>query len=72
MVFSSSPFVSATGLTTSHVLYSEVRIEGLETTDYLDNLSDRKRFTEQGAVTFESQVYGLICGFHGFLLQFAQ
>lgn len=36
---------------------SEVRIEGLETLDYLDNLSERKRFTEQGdAVTFESEV----------------
>ncbi|KAL8114077.1 hypothetical protein AgCh_021093 [Apium graveolens] len=36
---------------------SEVRIEGLETSDYLDNLSDRKRFTEQGdAITFESEV----------------
>ncbi|KAL1828624.1 hypothetical protein ACET3Z_007036 [Daucus carota] len=36
---------------------SEVRIEGLETLDYLDNLSDRKRFTEHGdAVTFESEV----------------
>lgn len=35
----------------------EVRIEGLETSDYIDNLSDRKRFTEQGdAVTFESEV----------------
>ncbi|KAJ4954881.1 hypothetical protein NE237_011664 [Protea cynaroides] len=36
---------------------SEVRVEGLETLDYLDNLCQRKRFTEQGdAITFESQV----------------
>ncbi|KAL5203462.1 hypothetical protein ABZP36_014414 [Zizania latifolia] len=36
---------------------SEVRIEGLETLDYLDNLIQRKRFTEQGdAITFESEV----------------
>ena len=49
-----------------HVICSEVRIEGLETLDYLDNLSDRKRFTEHGdAITFESEVYGLICGLMG-------
>lgn len=36
---------------------SEVRIEGLETLDYLDNLYEKKRFTEQGdALTFESEV----------------
>ncbi|KAF5730051.1 putative aldose 1-epimerase [Tripterygium wilfordii] len=36
---------------------SEVRIEGLETLDYLDNLCQRERFTEQGdALTFESEV----------------
>ncbi|KAK1320901.1 hypothetical protein QJS10_CPA03g00237 [Acorus calamus] len=36
---------------------SEVRIEGLETLDYLDNLHQRERFTEQGdAITFESEV----------------
>ncbi|WVZ22394.1 hypothetical protein V8G54_000938 [Vigna mungo] len=36
---------------------SEVRIEGLETLDYLDNLKNRERFTEQGdAITFESEV----------------
>lgn len=36
---------------------SEVRVEGLETLDYLDNLRDRVRFTEQGdAITFESEV----------------
>ncbi|GAB4834519.1 hypothetical protein Ancab_032775 [Ancistrocladus abbreviatus] len=35
---------------------SEVRVEGLETLDYLDNLHDRQRFTEQGdAITFESE-----------------
>ncbi|WVZ10468.1 hypothetical protein V8G54_014998 [Vigna mungo] len=37
--------------------HSEVRVEGLETLDYLDNLQKRKRFTEQGdALTFESEV----------------
>lgn len=36
---------------------SEVRIEGLETLEYLDNLYGRERFTEQGdAITFESEV----------------
>lgn len=39
-------------------LNSEVRIEGLETLDYLDNLCQRERFTEQGdAITFESEVH---------------
>ncbi|XP_028069816.1 putative glucose-6-phosphate 1-epimerase isoform X3 [Camellia sinensis] len=37
--------------------HSEVRVEGLETLDYLDNLYQRERFTEQGdALTFESEV----------------
>ncbi|KAJ0788406.1 putative glucose-6-phosphate 1-epimerase [Helianthus annuus] len=36
---------------------SEVRVEGLETLDYLDNLKNRERSTEQGdAITFESEV----------------
>ncbi|KAK4267684.1 hypothetical protein QN277_024431 [Acacia crassicarpa] len=36
---------------------SEVRVEGLETIDYLDNLQNKQRFTEQGdALTFESEV----------------
>ncbi|KAB1214470.1 putative glucose-6-phosphate 1-epimerase [Morella rubra] len=36
---------------------SEVRVEGVETLDYLDNLKNRERFTEQGdAITFESEV----------------
>ncbi|CAI9279081.1 unnamed protein product [Lactuca saligna] len=35
---------------------SEVRVEGLETMDYFDNLCERERFTEQGdAITFESE-----------------
>lgn len=38
-------------------VYSEVRVEGLETLDYLDNLRDKERCTEQGdAITFESEV----------------
>lgn len=40
-----------------NTMNSEVRIEGLETLDYLDNLCQRERFTEQGdAITFESEV----------------
>ncbi|KAL5539373.1 hypothetical protein UlMin_044416 [Ulmus minor] len=36
---------------------SEVRVEGLETLDYLDNLCQKERFTEQGdALTFENEV----------------
>ncbi|KQJ84423.1 putative glucose-6-phosphate 1-epimerase [Brachypodium distachyon] len=36
---------------------SEVRIEGLETLDYFDNLKGKERFTEQGdAIVFESEV----------------
>ncbi|XP_021890990.1 putative glucose-6-phosphate 1-epimerase isoform X2 [Carica papaya] len=38
---------------------SEVRVEGLETLDYLDNLLQKEHFTEQGdALTFESEVRG--------------
>lgn len=38
----------------SFSFYSEVRVEGLETLDYLEN---KERFTEQGdAITFESEV----------------
>ncbi|XP_020267062.1 putative glucose-6-phosphate 1-epimerase [Asparagus officinalis] len=37
---------------------SEVRVEGLETMDYLDNLKGNERFTEQGdALTFESEIF---------------
>ncbi|KAH1067895.1 hypothetical protein J1N35_032882 [Gossypium stocksii] len=36
---------------------SEVRVEGLGTLDYLDNLQNKERFTEQGdAITFETEV----------------
>ncbi|KAL3632698.1 hypothetical protein CASFOL_025682 [Castilleja foliolosa] len=36
---------------------SEVRVEGLETLDYLDSLQNKQRVTEQGdAITFESEV----------------
>lgn len=39
------------------LLFSEVRVEGLETLDYLDNMQNKERFTEQGdAITFESEV----------------
>lgn len=40
---------------------SEVRIEGLETLDYFDNLINRARFTEQAdAVTFDGEVKSLV------------
>ncbi|KAK6137325.1 hypothetical protein DH2020_028929 [Rehmannia glutinosa] len=40
-----------------HLNDSEVRVEGLETLDYLDNMLHRERFTEQeDAITFESEV----------------
>jgi hypothetical protein len=36
---------------------SEVRVEGLETLDYVDNLMNRSRFTEQAdAITFDGEV----------------
>lgn len=36
---------------------SEVRIEGVETLNYLDHLRDKERVTEQAdAITFESEV----------------
>ncbi|XP_030450516.1 putative glucose-6-phosphate 1-epimerase [Syzygium oleosum] len=36
---------------------SEVRVEGLETLDYLDNLMQRQRFTEQAdAITFDGEI----------------
>jgi glucose-6-phosphate 1-epimerase len=36
---------------------SEVRVEGLETLDYFDNIQSKNRCTEQGdAVVFESEV----------------
>ncbi|KAL9242281.1 hypothetical protein vseg_016298 [Gypsophila vaccaria] len=36
---------------------SEVRVEGLETLDYLDNMQNKERFTEQGdAITFEGEL----------------
>ena len=42
---------------------SEVRIEGLETLDYLDNLHDKERFTEQGdAITFDAEVDRIYLG----------
>lgn len=43
------------------IIDSEVRVEGLETLDYLDNLHEKERFTEQGdALTFESEVRQLL------------
>lgn len=38
-----------------------MRVEGLETLDYFDNLMDRERFTEQAdAITFDGEVCTLI------------
>jgi hypothetical protein len=46
-----------------------VRVEGLETLDYLDNLCEKERFTEQGdALTFESEV--ILFSFFFFLFSF--
>ncbi|XP_050136714.1 putative glucose-6-phosphate 1-epimerase isoform X2 [Malus sylvestris] len=42
---------------------SEVRVEGLETLDYLDNLMRRERFTEQAdAITFDEEVNRVYLG----------
>lgn len=42
---------------------SEVRVEGLETLDYLDNMKERERFTEQGdSITFESEIDRIYLG----------
>ncbi|KAF0890665.1 hypothetical protein E2562_004178 [Oryza meyeriana var. granulata] len=42
---------------------SEVRVEGLETLDYLDNLQERNRYTEQGdAIVFESELDRIYLG----------
>uniref|UniRef100_R7WDN6 glucose-6-phosphate 1-epimerase n=1 Tax=Aegilops tauschii TaxID=37682 RepID=R7WDN6_AEGTA len=44
-------------LTETAKFLSEVRIEGLETMDYFDNLKGKERFTEQGdALVFESEI----------------
>lgn len=53
---------SCINITLVFTVDSEVRVEGLETLDYLDNLHQKERFTEQGdALTFESEVRQLIC-----------
>lgn len=55
----SRPFSFTVGLHTylSVSDISEVRVEGLETLDYLDNLRNKERFTEQGdAITFEGEL----------------
>ncbi|KAE8021460.1 hypothetical protein FH972_007346 [Carpinus fangiana] len=42
------------------LISSEVRVEGLETLDYLDNLMDRQRFTKQAdAITFDGEIFYL-------------
>ncbi|KAK5836425.1 hypothetical protein PVK06_012213 [Gossypium arboreum] len=44
-------------LSRGNSMICEVRVEGLETLDYLDNLQNRERFIEQGdAITVESEV----------------
>lgn len=38
-------------------IFSEVRVEGLETLDYFENLNNRTRYTEQAdAITFDGEV----------------
>ncbi|CAN6236158.1 unnamed protein product [Urochloa humidicola] len=42
---------------------SEIRVEGLETLDYFDNLNEKERFTEQGdAIVFEAEVDKIYLG----------
>jgi hypothetical protein len=44
---------------------SEVRVEGLETLDYVDNLMNRSRFTEQAdAITFDGEVGIIMILYH--------
>ncbi|XP_066395931.1 putative glucose-6-phosphate 1-epimerase [Miscanthus floridulus] len=52
------PLTTFSSHSLKHVFaFSEVRVEGLETLDYLDNLQSKNRCTEQGdAVVFESEV----------------
>ncbi|KAH7420320.1 hypothetical protein KP509_13G001900 [Ceratopteris richardii] len=53
------PFTFSFALDTHFLIsdISEVRVEGLETSDYIDNLQNRTRFTEQGnALTFDGEV----------------
>ncbi|KAK6137311.1 hypothetical protein DH2020_028939 [Rehmannia glutinosa] len=53
----SSTGIASIDLLKVHLNDSEVRVEGLETLDYLDNMLHRERFTEQeDAITFESEV----------------
>jgi hypothetical protein len=48
-------------LTQATNILSEIRVEGLETLDYLDNLNEKERFTEQGdAIVFEAEVTKLV------------
>lgn len=48
-----------------------MRVEGLETLDYLDNLCEKERFTEQGdALTFESEVILFSFSFFFFFFYF--
>lgn len=50
-------FETATASILTYKPCSEVRVEGLETMDYLDNMKGKERFTEQGdAIVFESEV----------------
>ena len=57
MSLRSSHLLNAFFLSFFGYFISEVRVEGLETLDYLDNMLDKERFTEQGdALTFESEI----------------
>jgi hypothetical protein len=48
-------------LTQATNIPSEIRVEGLETLDYFDDLNVKQRFTEQGdAIVFEAEVTKLV------------
>lgn len=50
-------FLSLSDNSCGYLICSEVRVEGLETLDYLDNLMGKERFTEQAdAITFDGEV----------------
>lgn len=50
-------FLSLSDILCGYRTCSEVRVEGLETLDYLDNLIGKERFTEQAdAITFDGEV----------------
>ena len=55
---------------TFHLDSSEVRIEGLETLDYLDNLSQQERFTKQEDAILTTLSSIILSGIHYIRLSF--